>query len=846
MKINFKKCLALIISSIIVFSVIPGAYADNANKSYVSILENIGIIDNGYKLTDEPVTRAQFIRMIVNILCDEVSIYEGNIPFDDVSVMDENYNHIRTAYEYGIISGDGNGKFNSDSPIKYNEAVKIAVDLLGYKEYAIMMGGYPGGYTKTANDVGLTKSVANTNDLISGEAAARLIYNALHTETGNIEMKGGMQSITKGGNKLMSQTMGLYSVKGILTANEFTGLYDLDGAGISTIAIGDFEANIFNTLDAEKYIGYEVECYYRSDDYGNTALAIIPTSKNNVTEILAENFVSFTGSEMNYLESDKERRLNLDNDLIVIFNGKVKDDYSEATFDINEGYIIVIDNDNDGHADVINVLSYEDYVIAGIDSEEKIIYDSYGKTLDLSTEDASKSVVIADENGKEIPFEKLEKNQVLSVAKDDSGLYVRAILSNKSVSGKISGVSTSDGNYIISINGKEYTISDNITEAYLADYKTGENGDFLINAFGKIIYFKKGTVESVYALIINIYYDEETEKVYIKYLDHYGAIKKHTVSEKCRLNGQKITNFPSLETTLTKKQVVILKSGYNGEIQMIETEGGTVLHVISEKAQATYSRGPRWFGGKLNVGQTTPIFVYPSGDTQDEDEYFVARYSYLAQMSMFVQGFNKDKKSYLPEVLAIEKPTGTDTIQYNSTNVIVESVSIVLDYDGEVINLLEGYSFSGSPVSYKIKNKSVIDGHNLSCGDMIKVEVDIKSYITQIDKFYDAKKGSVSNSSKFVSSGLTGGFKPYVGYIYEIKDDMFGISSKNGESTYEDVTYYRFSSAPVSVCEVNGSAKVDVWTTTVDILTDYVNNNNPTKLFMYTTDGLLQQIIILK
>lgn len=847
MKIKLRKGLALFISLIIVSCAIPGAYADSLEKNYAGILENIGIVDNGYKLSDEVVTRAQFIRMIVNILCEEVSTHKGKLPFDDVSTEDKNYNHIRTAYEYGIISGDGNGKFNPNSPIKYNEAVKIVVELLGYKEYAIIGGGYPNGYINVSNEIKLTKSVPNTNDLISGTAVARLIYNALHIETGTIELRGGMlYSISKGGDNLMSQTMDLYSVKGILTANEFTGLYDINGVGKNIIAIGDFEANIFNSLDAEKYIGYEVECYYRSNDDGETVLALMPTSKNDVTEISADDFLGFTGSEMNYLESGKERRINLDGDLFVIFNGRIKDDYKESTFNINEGYITVIDNNGDGNADVINVLSYDDYVIAGIDAEEKIIYDSYGKTLNLSTEKTSKSVVIADENGDEIPFSKLERNQVLSVVKDSDELYIRAILSNKSVSGKISEFYTSEDKYIVSIDGEDYVLSDNIGEAYLTDYNTGESGDFLVNAFGKVIYFKKGAADSVYALIINPYYNEEADKVYIKYLDHYGAIKNQAVSKKCRMNGKKIENIPGLKNTLSRKQVVMLQFSNNGEIQMIETEDGTVLHVLNEKTKATYGGAQRWFGGKLTLGATTPIFVYPSEDTLDENEYFVARYNYLSQISLSVQGFNKDKKSYLPEVIAMEKPTGGDTVEYNGTNVIVENVNKTLDYDGEVIYMIKGYSFAGEPVTYKVKDKAVLEEYDLVCGDMIKIKRDVKDYLTRIDKFYDAIKGTVYSGSKYASSGLTGGFKPYVGYIYEINGDIFGISAKKGESSYEDVTYFRFDSAPVSVYEVSGRGNIRVWTTTRDMLTDYVNNNNPTKVFMYTDSALVKQLIILK
>ena len=108
------------------------------------------------------------------------------------------------------------------------------------------------------------------------------------------------------------------------------------------------------------------------------------------------------------------------------------------------------------------------------------------------------------------------------------------------------------------------------------------------------------------------------------------------------------------------------------------------------------------------------------------------------------------------------------------------------------------------------------------------------------------KKGSISASSNYASSSATAGFKPYVCYIYEIKDNMFGISSKDGESSYEDVTYFRFGTATVSVCEVSGKGKVKVWETTLDTLTDYLNNSNPSKVFMYTQSAIVQNIIILK
>ena len=362
---NLKKVVSLILS--LLFLTVPVSYASEAENGYdyIKILEDINVIDSGIEISNANyVTRAEFIRMVVNILCDDVKDYNGVIPFDDVKYEDENYKYIRTAYEYGIILGDGTGKFSPNTAIEYSHAVKILVDLLGYKNYANLRGGYKDGYLSIANEIKLTKSVKNTDNKLLWEDAAELVFNALNTETVTINIKGSEYSMSRSGTKLMTETMDIYSVKGILTANEFTGLFNVDGAGKSNIIVGGVEAKIYNNLAPEKYIGYDVECFYRNDDNGNTALAVVSTNKNNVTEIEADEFEGYEDNIISYERDEKIKKIRISDNLYVIYNGKIKDDYSENTFKIDNGYIIAVDNNGDGRVDVINVQSYDDYVVS--------------------------------------------------------------------------------------------------------------------------------------------------------------------------------------------------------------------------------------------------------------------------------------------------------------------------------------------------------------------------------------------------------------------------------------------------------------------------------------------------
>lgn len=844
---KIKKYLVLLLSAILICQSFSPVYAASKNENYIEILQAVGVLEDNVS-ADAFVTRSGFIQAVVNILSDGAEESDTQIPFNDVKTDDESYAYIRTAYEYGIISGNGNGNFEPNGAIKYADAIKILVEMLGYKEQAILRGGYESGYLGIASDLGITKSVSSSNGKLTWGNAARLMYNALNTETAAFNVNSESYSMKGSGKLLMNEAMDVYKEKGILTANEFAGLYDVGGVGEKTVTVGNIKAKVFNSLDPEKYLGSEVECYYKENDNGNTVLALIPTSKNSVVQISAEEFETYDADKITYTkaESGKSGTVKLADNFFVIYNGRIKDDYNAETFKIDEGYIIFTDNNGDDEAEVVNIQSYSDYVIAAVDTEEKIIYDAYGKTLDLSDEDTSKSVVISDENGQETDLSELKANQVLSVMADSNFSYIRAVLSTKSVSGKIMSKYDEDGDTVVNIDGDEYILSKSITSGYKKEYKKGKNGEFFINAFGKIAYFKTESDEAIYAMIISTRYDGDKDRAAVKYIDSYGAVKNLTVSEKCRINGTKIIDANDFINQAVPKSVVLIKTNSNNEVQSVENEKGNVLHSISEKTSATYSGAQRWFGGKLTLQTETPIFVYPSGSTTSASEFFVARYTYLSEMSVKVQGFNQNSKSFLPDVVSLEKPSGSDTIQYNSPNMIVEDVYVKLDYDDEVINIIEGYDFSGNFVSCKVKDSSVIRNFNFATGDMIKVKKDINGYITEIDKFYDADSEKIPTASKYVSSGLTAGFKPYIGYIYEKTDTMFGISGKKDVSTYDDVTYFRYENVDVITCEVEKKGKLKVTAGNVDMLTDYLNNSNASKVFMYTNSAIVKNIIILK
>lgn len=850
MKRFIKSSISIFLILAIVFSFSITTFAeDNAYDPSVQMLQDIGVLPAESFSDDNVITRAEFIKMVTTLIYEDINeLGFGDVPFIDVDKESEYYPYISAAYGSNLISGTGGAAFKPNDPIKYIDAVKILTDALGYGIAAVAEGGYINGYAEIASKIKLSKkALALAQTDLTGDLAAELLYDALDVNVADAILSTDGEHKIEVSDETFMDSIGIYHVEGILSENEYTGLYDTEGAGGRSIKIGDVTASIYNTLDDEKYFGYDVNCYYRRVDSKNVVVSLMPSSKNEVTVINAHEFDDYDGDVIKYTLDGSKRQedINIAKNLYVIYNGRIKDDYAKETFEINEGTITVIDNSGDGKADVINVRSYDNYIVAGLDAENEVIYDCYGKVLDLSVNDTEKSVVIANADGKEIGFSDIAKYQVLSVMADSDFNYIRILVSTKVVSGKITGVSENNGRTIITVEKEKYELSDCISENSLADFELTAEGDFLIDAFGRIAYLKKTDGGPLYSLIIGKYYEKFPDDTYLKFIDVNGAIHESKVSDNCRINGSRVENSVAVYDQLERHDMVIITLNNDNEVAVIETAEGDVLHQINDKAELKYSGGPRWFGKKLTISNTTPIFIYPADESTDENRYMVWNYLYLVEETINIQGFNTNKESYLPDIIAIQEITDSKLfIKYNSTNFVVKRLSSSVDHEGNGIYSLEVSTFGGAERLYKIP-VDVLGDKKLNPGDLVKLSTDKSGCVRAIDKFYDAESGSLDAGSKFVAKS-TGGFSPMVGYVYEYRNSFLGLSSNAGKGEYNDITYHPTANITnILVVEKNKNS-VSISTGTLDMLTDYVTSKNPSKVFTYSQDSIPRALIILK
>ena len=116
----------------------------------IGIMSDVG---GGYYDT---ITRSEMAKIIAQMygMFDIDSMRENN-KFADVSSRNPYSASIKFVSDSGIMRGYDNGFFLPDKDITYYEAVKTLVTVLGYEPIAIQKGGYPHGYLKIANKIGI-------------------------------------------------------------------------------------------------------------------------------------------------------------------------------------------------------------------------------------------------------------------------------------------------------------------------------------------------------------------------------------------------------------------------------------------------------------------------------------------------------------------------------------------------------------------------------------------------------------------------------------------------------------------------------------------------------------------
>ncbi len=167
------------------FSINCFAFTDIENpylEKQLSDLSALNII-NGYEdgtfKPQKNITRAEFSKIIMEAIINN-DIFDIVNEFNDVTQEHWAYNYIYKAKYLGIVNGVSNISFEPNSNITYEQAIKMIVCALGYGEEALQKGGWPNGYMKQAENLGILKDISfKQNNFATRENIAKIVRNAL-------------------------------------------------------------------------------------------------------------------------------------------------------------------------------------------------------------------------------------------------------------------------------------------------------------------------------------------------------------------------------------------------------------------------------------------------------------------------------------------------------------------------------------------------------------------------------------------------------------------------------------------------------------------------------------------
>ena len=184
-KQTLKKRISFLLALVLILALSAPAFAAGSENKAVQTVRALGIMigdDKGNMNLSEPVTRAQFAKMMVAASAYKDTIGEGGSGFSlfrDVKSSHWASEYIRLAVQEGWVVGYTDGSFRPDNPVKLEEACTALERMLGY-DSSMLAGSWPAAQLTKATALGLRDDLT----CVRGQALTRsdcatLFYNLL-------------------------------------------------------------------------------------------------------------------------------------------------------------------------------------------------------------------------------------------------------------------------------------------------------------------------------------------------------------------------------------------------------------------------------------------------------------------------------------------------------------------------------------------------------------------------------------------------------------------------------------------------------------------------------------------
>ncbi len=490
-----KRILTLILVLMLCINLCP-VYArtiSNDDTLDLAFLNKIGIVqgdENGLRAKDN-ITRMEFVALLIRFLgYEDVALsYDSSAGYSDVSADSWGKKYIDFATDLGCVQGYGENRFEPDNDVTCNEVIKTVICALGYGDIAAR-DGYPNGYISMARRLDIMRTVSIGDGASDRANVAALLVNSLdvHMRSRTSESDGDMYVID---DKPMIEILGYEIFEGTVMSTYGADLGNGSKLDRDEVMIGE---RIFTSLCGSMTgeLGYRLKFYAKKNPSGRYEIYYAERiGSDDETVIYADQIDDSTtvNAIVYYDESDKKRTINLDSSTVIVYNGKIlaSADITSSALKPKSGYIVVNDS-SDADIRSVFVWEYSNYIVKSVYSD--VVYAKYGKSINLDKDDANAVEIIY--NGETVDTDAIKNGMVLSVAKSLDGRYIRAYLTDNTVSGTVASMDEDSVELSVGDNAAVYKMTTDFRKEYnktksdIVQFNPGDDVSLSIDYFGQI------------------------------------------------------------------------------------------------------------------------------------------------------------------------------------------------------------------------------------------------------------------------------------------------------------------------------------------------------------------------
>lgn len=845
------------------------ALEDTKGTVYGSSVDELILLQifNGYEdgsfRPENTLTRGEFCTIVVRILgLNELAANAKDTQvFSDVPNSHWASGYINTAAGLKLINGYGDGLFGPDDAITGIQSAKILLSMTGYEQFSMENGGYPQGFLNSALTLGMTKNVSSNMMMpINRGNTAMLIRNAMDVRI--VDSTGKLLDETLKTN--LYDLRGITKRSGIVTGNNFTQIDSVTRINKNSIII---DGVIYNDggADYSDFIGFKVDYYVQSEDKSlngtNTVYAMTKRSENMEITINSDDIVHVSNNAVEYYNysTNKTEILKISDLVNTLYNGKYFKEAVAADWEIENGQLVLIDNNDDGVYDLVKIHSPQIYMVDSADVKDMRInlkvFSSAGESrfmgktyIDMADPDIF--VEIKSTEGEAIAPEKLQKNQIIAVFASKDGKYVEIIPTDAQVTGEVQEIG-SDKEAVV--EGNKYKIASNMNGVALVELKIGEKGVFWLDIYGRITAKSTeneglgATVQTVDKDLITGYVlagvktGAISHDVQLKILNNLkdGTREERifSLADKVMLNGVEMSNSSALDTMVQDgiNRPATFDLNHKNQINAI-----SMFKSIGTATLKTYYSANKSFDNLYYLDKDSIIYFVDINDIANvlgikgaalvnDGRYNVQIFdpdsdTFFAKDRVFVihtdlRNSNVKSGDYPMLVSNISSYQKDSVIRYRVTGLVGADV---LTYDlDERINKTVSKMGNGSLISFALSQTGEMDQIKKLAD--IPPESSYRSGIGGINEQVYGKAHDVQSNSDYTSCLLT------------VSYDKSGASS--------NVTY-DVTNKPVYIYYRSGRTEIG---TLNDISpAEYVGNNDASNVFISVNNFDVKVVVVIK